>query len=56
LGLKLSSSERAKIALVKKVGVKLAFLVVYNDSEIEPWPLLKVEIAPTFAKTAPTKS
>jgi hypothetical protein len=34
LGLKLRSSERAKIALVKKVGVKLAFLVVYNGSEI----------------------
>jgi hypothetical protein len=28
LGLKLRSSERAKIALVKKVGVKSAFLVV----------------------------
>jgi hypothetical protein len=33
----LRSSERAKIALVKKVGVKLAFLVVYNGSEIEPF-------------------
>jgi hypothetical protein len=38
-GAVMCSSERAKIALLKKVGVKLAFLAVYNDSEIEPyWP------------------
>jgi hypothetical protein len=37
IGAETASSERAKIALVKKVGVKLTFLAVYNCSEIEPF-------------------